>query len=292
MVLAACSGTSATRAPGSADLYRGGEAPHSRAADRSMIDIPAGRFVAGSTPEERAQGYGDYLRTAAHDGAREGKWFDREEDRHVVDLPGYAIDLTPVTNAAYAEFIADTGRTAPAVDAETWTSYGFTQDYDAEVARFNWSDGQPPPGRADHPVVLVTWHDAHDYCAWRGDLIGATRRLPTAHEYERAARGDDGLAYPWGQSYEATLLNDRVRGPGDTVSVGSFSEGVSPHGMLDAAGNVFEWTATPWPGDDGSYTVKGSAWDDYAGVGRPAQRHGRRADIRHAIIGFRCAADL
>lgn len=254
-----------------------------------MITIAAGRFVAGSTPEEREQAYGDYLRTAGHEGARRGAWFDREEERHVVDLPAYAIDQAPVTNAAYAEFVADTGRPAPEVDADTWASYEFTQDYATEVARFNWTDGVPPEGRADHPVVLVTRDDASAYCAWRGDLVGGAGRLPSAHEYERAARGDQGLAYPWGPTYDPALLNDQVRGPGDTVAVGSFAEGASPHGLLDAAGNVFEWTATPWPGGGDRYTVKGSAWDDYAGVGRPAQRHGRRPWVRHAIIGFRCA---
>jgi formylglycine-generating enzyme required for sulfatase activity len=55
------------------------------------------------------------------------------------------------------------------------------------------------------------------------------------------------------------------------------------------AGNVFEWTSTPW--GPGTMTVKGSAWDDFAGVGRGASAHGRKVDARHVIVGFRCAAD-
>ena len=61
-----------------------------------------------------------------------------------------------------------------------------------EVARMCWHDGAPPPGRAQHPVVLVTHAEAARYCAWRG------ARLPTADELEHAMRGTDGRVYPWG----------------------------------------------------------------------------------------------
>ena len=141
----------------------------------------------------------------------------------------------------------------------------------------------------DHPVVLVTYGEAEKYCAWRGAQKGEKRRLPTAAEYEKAARGDGGLAYPWGNTYEADKLDSAVRGPGDTVPVGQYVTGASPYGVLDLAGNVFEWTATPF--SDGKMTVKGSAWEDYAGVGRGASRHGRAPKVRHVIVGFRCAAD-
>ena len=81
---------------------------------------------------------------------------------------------------------------------------------------------------ADHPVVLVTWKQASDYCAWRGRLRGETRRLPSESEYEKAARGSDGLAYPWGNIYEPDKLNSAVKGPRDTTPVGQFVDGASP----------------------------------------------------------------
>jgi formylglycine-generating enzyme required for sulfatase activity len=59
--------------------------------------------------------------------------------------------------------------------------------------------------------------------------------------------------------------------------------------MRDAAGNVFQWTSTPWEHEPNAMTVKGSAWDDYAGVGRAASAHGRPRSARHAIVGLRCA---
>ena len=285
--LSACSTATGTAAGGTD--YRGGDAQLSRAADASMLVILAASYIAGSTPEERAQAYDDYRATAGHDAARKNRWFEREADRHQVTLAEFRIDQSPVTNAAYAEFVADTGTKAPFIDAATWNSQGFVQQYPEQVTRYNWTDGHPPIGREDHPVVLVTWDEADAYCRWRGSLVGAERRLPTADEYERAARGGAANVYPWGNEYDSSRLNSQVAGPLDTVAVGSYPDGASEYGMLDAAGNVFQWTSTEWPHKPDGKMVKGSAWDDYAGVGRGASGHGRRRWVRHVIVGFRCA---
>ena len=265
-------------------------APLSQAADAQMIAVPAGQYIAGSTPEERQAAYDDFVASAHKDTAREHHWFDGEDDRHVVEQqPAFHIDLMPVTQGEYAEFVTSGGAPAPSIDEEAWKRQGFTQDYAAQVARFVWKDGAPPAGRADHPVVLVTWDEASRYCVWRGQQVGAPRRLPTEAEYEKAARGDSGVAYPWGNAFEADKLDSAVNGPGDTMPVGSYVKGASPYGVLDAAGNVFEWTSTPFK--TGQMTVKGSSWEDFAGLGRGAGRHGRTPNIRHTIIGFRCATD-
>ncbi|WP_428262189.1 formylglycine-generating enzyme family protein [Haliangium sp.] len=268
--------------------YRGGDAPVSRAADAGMVLIPAGSFIVGSTPAEREQAYRDYRASAGHDGARRAKWFDREEEPHRASLPAFRIDRTLVTNAAYAEFVRDTGAALPAIDEARWREQGFIQDFHEHVTRHIWRRPAPPEGRADHPVVLVTWDEAAAYCTWRGQVAGAPRRLPTAHEYEKAARGPDGAVYPWGPDFDPARLNSHVAGPDDTTPVEQFPNGVSPYGMYDAAGNTFQWTETPWP-RGGRMTVKGSAWDDYAGLGRGAAQHGRRPWVRHVLIGFRCA---
>jgi formylglycine-generating enzyme required for sulfatase activity len=273
------------------DAYRGHPAPASRAADAAMLSIPAGPYRRGSDRAERDQAYDDYQATAGHDGARKHRWFEHEEAPGRGELPAYALDRTPVTQAAYAEFVADTGHRAPSMDAATWKQQGFIQDYATEVARFSWTDSAPPPGREDHPVVLVSWADARAYCHWRGELVGAPRRLPTAAEMEKAARGPDGAAYPWGASYDPARLNSADAGPRDTTPVTAHRDSASAIGALDMAGNVFQWTSTPWPQARGRMTVKGSAWDDHGGVGRAASMHGRPATVRHAIVGFRCAAD-
>lgn len=252
-----------------------------------MVPIPEGKYIAGSTPEERTAAYDDYLNTAGHDTAREKKWFENEEDRHLMALPAFRIDLMPVTQAEYAEFVLAKLAPQPAIDEATWKAQGFVQDYSV-VQRFVWKDGLPPTGREDHPVVLVTWNEAAAYCKWRGDLRGEQRRLPTAAEYEKAARGEGGFAYPWGNVYEADRLNSIVKGPSDTTPVGQYITGASPYGVLDLAGNVFQWTSTRFK--QGQMTVKGSAWEDHGGVGRGASRHGRPVGARHVIVGFRCAA--
>lgn len=281
-------------APDRPVAWRGTAAPLSSAADATMVSIPTGRSIAGSTPEERTLAYDDHAQTSGTTAARDQGWFDREEERHVVALPAYRIDLMPVTNAAYAEFVADGGAPAPTMDEATWLAQGFQQAWPDEVMRHVWVDGRPPSGREDHPVVLVAWDDAAAYCVWRGQVVGQARRLPSAHELEKAARGADGLAYPWGMTFDATKLNSAIGGPRDTVPVGALPEAHSPFGVLDTAGNVFQWTATPWPPGGTArdrMTVKGSAWDDWAGLGRGAAWHGRPRGARHVIVGFRCAGD-
>jgi formylglycine-generating enzyme required for sulfatase activity len=264
-------------------------APLSLAADAHMVEIPDGSYISGSTPEERQQAYDDFLASSGKSTARDEQWFEAEDDRHNATLPTFRLDLMPVTNAEYAELVAAGRVAAPTMDEATWTQLGFSQPWSA-VEKFVWQDGRPPAGREDHPVVLVSHDDAAAYCAWRGGEAGQPRRLPTADELEKATRGHDGLVYPWGNVWDASKLDSAAGGPGDTVAVGSYLDGASPYGVLDLAGNVFAWTSTPWKGK-GQFTVKGSAWDDWGGVGRGASRHGRPATVRHVIVGFRCAAD-
>jgi formylglycine-generating enzyme required for sulfatase activity len=264
-------------------------APLTTAADDRMIVIPAGRFIAGSTPEERSAAYDDYQRTAGNDVARTEQWFDREAARHVMELPAYRIDLMPVTQAQFAEFVLSGHAPAPVVDEASWKAQGLSQDFASQVDRFVWRDGKPPDRREDHPVVLVSWSDADRYCAWRGTMVGEKRRLPTAEEYEKAARGDGGVAYPWGNVFEPDKLNGAINGPHDTTPVGTYTAGASPYGVLDMAGNVRAWTATP---DGDRMVVKGSSWADFAGVGRGASFDRQARSVRHVVVGFRCAGDF
>jgi formylglycine-generating enzyme required for sulfatase activity len=280
--LAACGGPTVVRPSGA-------QAQLSLAADARMVTIPAGQYIAGSTPEERITAYDDFFSTSGSDTAREHKWFDGEEDRHQTRLPAFRIDLMPVTQVEFAEYVIAGRAPKPSIDEAAWKAQGFKQDYATEVVRYVWQDIHPPRGREDHPVVLVTQPEAAAYCAWRGELAGEARRLPTAEEYEKAARGEAGFSYPWGHVYEADRLNSHVKGPGDTTPAGSYNTGVSPYGVLDLAGNVFQWTSTKGTGD--KMLVKGSAWEDWAGLGRGASSHGRPRTARHVIVGFRCAAD-
>ena len=255
-----------------------------------MVTIPAGPFLMGSTSDEREYGYRLDETLHASKTARQYGWFDIET-RRTVDLPAYQIDTTPVTNAAYQRFVKQTGHQMPSVTQKVWQSYGLIHGYEA-VQRFLWHNDAQPDGREQHPVVLVSHRDAAAYCVWRGQQEGAPLRLPTEAEWEKAARGTDGQYFPWGYSFSASYLNSYDQGPFDTVPVGQYPQGASPYGVLDMAGQVFEWTSTQFQAKPLKYIVKGGSWDDLPGITRAASRHGRPADIKHILIGFRCVKPL
>lgn len=249
------------------------------------IVIPAGPFVRGSDAAERERAYELDERAYGHTSTRDRKWYAAEFPRERTRLPAFRITRTPVTNGQYAAFVADTGRPAPAVDRAAWASYGLIHPWEL-TRRHAWRGGEPPPARSDHPVVLVSHADAAAYAAWLSRRTGADWRLPTEAEWEKAARGTDGRLFPWRDRFDPARLNSHDAGPFDTTPVGAFPDGAGPFGLLDGAGNVFEWTATAAPG--GRYVVKGGSWDDKGcGVCRPAARHARPAGIRHILIGFR-----
>ena len=255
----------------------------------ALVSIPAGDFVLGSDRDEREYAYTLDELAYGHSRTRERRWYEREDERRVATTGAYRIMQVPVTNAAYALFIAATGRPAPDVDRATWASYRLIHPY-ARTRRHAWVDGRPPAGRETHPVVLVSQNDARAYAEWLTGESGHNWRLPTEAEWEKAARGVDGRAFPWGREYDATLLNSHDAGPFDTLPVGAFPQGASPFGMLDAAGQVFEWTATA--AGPGRAIVKGGSWDDSGcGVCRPAARHGRPIGIKHILVGFRLVRD-
>ena len=250
-----------------------------------VVDVPAGEFLAGSTASEREYGYRLDEVAYGHDLTRKRGWYDRERPRSTLRLPGYQIMTNLVTNATYHRFVAETGWTAPWISEAAWKRQGLIHPYE-RVRKFLWRDGRPPKGREDHPVVLVNWHDANAFARWLSAESGETWRLPTEEEWEKAARGRKGNIFPWGNRWNPKFLNSQDEGPFDTVAAGSFSKGASPFGMLDGAGQVFEWTSAR--GGEGRHLVKGGSWDDKGcGVCRAAARHARPDTIRHILIGFR-----
>ncbi len=254
-----------------------------------VVEIPAGPFIMGSNAAERETGYQLDETAYGHNKTRLWGWYEGEQPAGAVETGRYLITAAPITNRQYAAFIEATGRPAPDVDQETWAAYRLVHPYE-RTRRHAWTDGRPPPGREDHPVVLVSYADALAYAAWLSEVTGRIWRLPTEAEWEKAARGTDGRRFPWGNFWNPAVLNSHDAGPFDTLPVGSFPAGVSPFGLLDAAGQVFEWTATS--GGAGRRLVKGGSWDDKGcGVCRPAAHHARPEGLKHILIGFRVVSD-
>lgn len=251
----------------------------------ATVLVPAGDFVAGSDSGEREAAYRLDEQAYGHDRTRQSGWYDSERRRQSYSTDAFEIMVTPVTNGRYARFVADIGYRVPDVDRETWKSYGLVHPF-ARTRRHTWTGCTPPSDREHHPVVLVSRPDAEAYADWLSEQTGDSWRLPTSLEWEKAARGTDGRRFPWGDTFDPALLNSADAGPFDTMPVGSYPAGASPFGMLDAAGQVYEWTATD--GNPGRGVVKGGSWDDKGcGVCRPAARHARPLDLKHILIGFR-----
>ena len=256
-----------------------------RPATPAMVAIPAGPFIAGSDQAEREAAYRLDEAAYGHGRTREWGWYDDERRRGPVELGDFFITRAPITNAQYASFVAATGHRPPDVDRATWKGYRLIHPFE-RTRKFAWDRGRPPKGREDHPVVLVSHADARAYAQWLSRVTGLRWRLPRELEWEKAARGTDGRRFPWGDGFDAKLLNSHDLGPFETMPVGRFRAGASPFGLWDAAGQVFEWTATA--GGQARYVVKGGSWDDKGcGICRPAARHTRPERLKHILIGFR-----
>ncbi len=184
-------------------------------------------------------------------------------------LLAYRIRRYLVTNAEYAEFLQAHPDVPVPQAREDW------------ARAYNWDPEQRtyPPGKGNHPVVLVTWDEAAAYCAWVGG------RLPTQEEWERAARGHDGRIYPWGNDFTSGRANTRESGLGSPTPVGVFVDGESAEGLLDMAGNVWEWTASDY--DLQTKVLRGGAWNFPAESAKVFAFERSRPDNRSHAIGFR-----
>lgn len=253
------------------------------------ILVPAGPVIIGSDRAEREFAYRLDEAAYGHSRTREWLWYENEPRRQKKATRSFRITKTPITNAQYAAFVEATGHPAPDVNAADWRSLRLVHPYE-RTRRHAWLDGKPPEDRGPHPVVLVSHADAKAYAAWLSAETGLSWRLPSEREWEKAARGSEGWRFPWGDDWDPDRLNSHDGGPFDTLPVGSFPEGGSPFGLLDGAGQVFEWTSSA--AGDLRYIVKGGSWDDSGcGICRPAARHARAATLKHILIGFRLVTE-
>ena len=253
-----------------------------------FIEIPAGPFMMGS------------------DKQRDGQAFDDEFPQHEVNLPGFYLAHWPVTVAQFAAFVRASGHEP--------------------------TDPGCLKGVANHPVVYVTWHEAMAYSRWLNEKLRELARerlatakplpeserrfwqgladsflgvgLPSEAEWEKAARGDDGRIYPWGDQPDRHLANYVETGLGTTNTVGCFPGGASPYGCEEMSGNVWEWTRSlsggyPYPPEGaerqaredtvstGRRVLRGGAFLYFSGVARCADHDNDELGFRNVSLGFR-----
>ncbi len=262
--------------------------------EADMALIPAGQFVYGTDQTDTA-GLGAAM------GIPKPLYQD-EHPRQKPFLKGFYIDRFEVTHRRYRKFLEDLP-THP--------------DYQEMIEKLgyyappkDWQKTRFPEGMDDHPVIWVSWFDAANFCQW------ANKRLPTEKEWERAARGKEGRAYPWGNAWETGRANLPNKSGSKTPlsKVGSFPKGATPENVADLIGNVWEWTDgdyAPYPNntfqfDDfnqGFKVVRGASVSDighfpgdfYAQVLKEFARAGYRqyADPGQGApdVGFRCVSN-
>lgn len=206
-------------------------------------------------------------------------------------LPPYLIGKTEVTVAQFRQFVADTGYVTEAEER----GFSFVWQ-NKEWQKVPGADWRSPNGQGtspdSYPVRQVTIRDCEAYCEWAGG------RLPSEQEWEKAARGNGGWQYPWGNDWDSARA---VFGSERPQGVGSLPRGSSPFGLLDTAGNVREWTGTRYePYDDAipvartgvRHAVRGGSWNEEQPAHlRVTYRYNNLVNIANDLTGFRLAQD-
>lgn len=237
----------------------------------AWVDIPEGTVTLGSTKESK----GGYITKATN-----------------FDVPAFAIAKYPVTNAQFAKFIMDDGYD----NKSFWTPEGWLTKKDQDWKRPRLWDDKNWNGD-DSPVVGVSWYEAVAFCRWLSKITGEAIALPSDQEWQLAAQGDDDRAYPWGDEWDASCCNSSVKNNFShaTTPVEQFEgKGDSPYGVVDMAGNVWEWCATNYQTGsndiDGTANrvVRGGAYFDRDTVNlRVTTRSKEVPDYCHKGFGFR-----
>ncbi|MCA9545839.1 MAG: SUMF1/EgtB/PvdO family nonheme iron enzyme, partial [Myxococcales bacterium] len=231
--------------------------PPADAVGPDEVFVPAGPALLGGDP-------------AAVDGLRsQTAWVD-----------DFVIERDPVTNGAYLQFIHALVQAGREADAIRWAP---RINGDAADHTYTWNTRLP--------VVMIDFECAQAYARWRAEHTGLPWRLPTAAEWEKAARGVDGRCFPWGNHLDPTWCKMRDSAPAQRplVAVDAYPDDLSPYGVRGMGGNVREWTATV--GGTGVVVV-GGGWRDLPFDARVTRREQVKATVAENDLGFRCVIDI
>ena len=216
------------------------------------------------------------------------------EDKRKLELPAFAMAKYPITYKQFQVFIDDGG---------------FTDDrwWDGLAQRFTEPDDQRWK-IDDHPRERVRWYDTMAFCRWLSARLGASHdlkqvdnwavRLPTEFEWEKAARGEQGFIYPWGNEFDSSKCNTKESGHNRTSPVTQYPQGASPYGALDMSGNVWEWTLSDYRNPSfeviienissaPSRVLRGGSWLNLQDFARAVARNYDLPSLRNNYLGFR-----
>jgi formylglycine-generating enzyme required for sulfatase activity len=260
------------------DTYRGN--------DRALMRlVPEGEFLMGSSSSQIDDAVRLCQASPDEDSCSRSE-FNSELPQRSVFISSFYIDENEVTNALYRDCV----------------NSGQCGALESGTGRYRRSEYYDDPQYSDYPVVWVSWNDARDYCSW------ARKRLPTEAEWEKAARGENGWVFPWGDVFDVSKANTQDRGGERITMTGNYSSGASPYGVLDMAGNVWEYVADwfdpdyyreapardpqgPGSSPNGHKVLRSGSYANYQHYARVANRGSVPPGSSTQFRGIRCVLD-
>jgi formylglycine-generating enzyme required for sulfatase activity len=236
----------------------------------AWVDIPAGETI---------------LEDATKDGGTAGD---------LIFVPAFQIAKYPITVAQYYVFIEHNGYS----QQNFWTRQGWRwlKKYNHMTRPGNWNVMLYEKGLyPDHPIGGMSWYEAVAFCQWLSIKTQTNIHLPSEAQWQRAAQGDDGRAYPWGNEWDMTKCNNRQVWKGSTTPVTQYPNGASPYGVMDMCGNVREWCLTAWKtgldeiNTDDMRVSRGGTWNINVHYLRVTCRFGSVPYNNSDNMGFRIA---
>ena len=246
------------------------------------------------------------------------------KEAHQVSLPEFYISRFPISNSQFDQFVKAEGYKQEnywkeAQQAGYWSDAGFKGRFDNE-ARNAPDDNGAPFNFSNHPVVGVSWYESLAFTRWLEEKIRTKEQfnvldeknpvrlkadfhicLPSESEWEKASRGTAGRKYPWDGEFNPNFANVSETGINTTSAMGCFPKGISPYGLLETSGNVWEWMRSeyedsPYRADDGREnlskkvqyrSLRGGSFGGGSDVARCAYRFGFDPDYWFRYYGFR-----